>query len=305
MAFGPSITVPLDLVHRYNPATPEGFQPARDLTAIFEQALKSLTINTPDWATLKVLHTAREVYVPENVELTPAQYLEITNHMVADYKIMAQKNPAAVEPVRKMLEEYQLKLDILRLTDREVAGKFERVNLSPAMLVLTFVLWPLALIGTALNLPIAIGAAIGGARLARVLCLLTGRASGSSGQPTSCSLPSFWPPWSTPASLFCCVGSTAGRLLCSLHYSFPSLALPRSTSIPWPSRLTSSATPSRLCPRNSGRSGLRSNKRSWPLLTMPLARSKVPTRTDSSTRRFLHKPQFTVGRSLLSSGQPL
>jgi hypothetical protein len=57
VVFGKPVETPKHLLDTYNPNTPEGFAPARELTKIYEDAVAPLAINAPDWATLRYART--------------------------------------------------------------------------------------------------------------------------------------------------------------------------------------------------------------------------------------------------------
>ena len=48
-----------------------------ELTNHLADALKDVTVNTPDWRTLRFIQSARRLYKPSSVQLTPRQYVEL------------------------------------------------------------------------------------------------------------------------------------------------------------------------------------------------------------------------------------
>jgi hypothetical protein len=47
------------------------------LTAELEEVLYSVTVNSPDWESLKAIHAARRIYM-EGTLLSLAEYVEVT-----------------------------------------------------------------------------------------------------------------------------------------------------------------------------------------------------------------------------------
>jgi len=135
---------------------------------LYKASIQSLTINADDWSTFRALHTARDLYIPLNVELTSANHVELTRRFAVGYKAALAKDPENIIALRKNIENYQMRLDMLGLTDKDVVkNKKWGTRLGETMLFNMMILWPFALIGSTLNLPIAIFSKIMGKILAR------------------------------------------------------------------------------------------------------------------------------------------
>ncbi len=135
----------------------------RRLTERLAEALTSVTLNAPDWRTLRVIQTARRLYKPASVELRPGQYVELSRRFVDGY-LLAIKDPE-LQAFRDELENYQARLDMLGLKDFQLrqpvtlGRAFRKVMLrSLTMLALL----PLAIPGALLHLPVGwIAATVG------------------------------------------------------------------------------------------------------------------------------------------------
>jgi len=115
------------------------------------------------------LHTARNLYKPDDIELTPTEYIELTNRFLNGYQKAAQKEGGAgkIADLRREIEEYQFKLDLLGLSDSKVST-YKRTNADLFQILANALFWfPIAMIGTLLNSPIAILSKFGGTLLAR------------------------------------------------------------------------------------------------------------------------------------------
>lgn len=130
-------------------------QAATELTERLAETLRSLTINAPDWRTFRVTQTARRLYKPAAAQLTPGQYVELNKRFVNQY-IEDQDKPEVVE-LTADLENYQARLDMLGLKDHQLR---KPVTLSSAIKKIVLrglrmlVLFPLAVPGALLHLPI-------------------------------------------------------------------------------------------------------------------------------------------------------
>lgn len=123
--------------------------------------------------TIRTIQLAKNLYKPESVELTVAQEVELTRRFIVFYNhVLAQKNsnnntttqnpdqagqlefsPEQVQKVFSLqndIQNYQIKLDLLELTDNDVIRKKKGSGLMKRSYNM-MVVWPLALIGSILN----------------------------------------------------------------------------------------------------------------------------------------------------------
>ncbi len=135
----------------------------RQLTDHLAQALKNVTLNAPDWRTLRFIQTARRLYKPTSVELTPGQYVELSRRFVDRY-LLAIDDPE-MQSFRNEVEDYQSRLEMLGLKDYQLRypvtlGTAFRKIMSRGLMML--VLLPLAVPGALVHLPVGwIAATVG------------------------------------------------------------------------------------------------------------------------------------------------
>ena len=136
------------------------------LTAHLGHELKKVTLNAPDWDTLRFIHTARRLYKPTSAHLTPGTYVDLSRRFVDRY--LAAAHEPEIKRLRDDVENYQAKLDLLGLRDhhlRESLGVFDAWRGVLWRSVAVIALLPLALPGALFHLPIGWVAMTAGERL--------------------------------------------------------------------------------------------------------------------------------------------
>lgn len=135
----------------------------RQLTEHLTQALKSVTLNAPDWRTLRFIQTARRLYKPSSADLTPGQYVELSRRFVDSY-LLALDDPE-MQAFRDEIENYQSRLEMLGLKDYQLrypvtlGHAFRKIMLRGLMML---ALLPLAIPGALVHLPVGwIAATVG------------------------------------------------------------------------------------------------------------------------------------------------
>ena len=137
----------------------------RQLTDYLAESLTAVTLNAPDWSTLRFIQTARRLYKPATAHLSPGEYIELNRRFVDTY-ISNSKEPEMIE-FRNDVDDYQSRLDTLGLKDYQlrkkvsVAKAFRRLLLRTISLML---LLPVAIPGVLLHLPVGWVAAVVGER---------------------------------------------------------------------------------------------------------------------------------------------
>ncbi len=135
----------------------------RQLTDYLAETLKAVTLNAPDWRTLRFIQTARRLYKPSSVELTPGQYVELSRRFVNRY--LASLDDPEMRILREELENYQAHLDMLGLKDYQL-----RVSVTPGYAfrkivlrsITMLALLPAAIPGAMVHLPVGwVAAAVG------------------------------------------------------------------------------------------------------------------------------------------------
>ena len=135
----------------------------RKLTDHLANALLNVTLNAPDWNTLRFVQTTRRLYKPKTADLTPGQYVELNRRFVESYAAVADKPELLV--FRKDVENYQARLDMLGLKDYQLRSPvslghaFRKIFLRSLKMLL---LLPAAIPGALLHLPVGwIAATVG------------------------------------------------------------------------------------------------------------------------------------------------
>ena len=158
--FGDPITIDNDWLRKFH---------ADEQTAVVEltdrltDALRDVTVNTPDWRTLRFIQSARRLYKPSSAQLTPQQYVELNRRFANQY--VKERDDPKLQALTDDLENYQARLDLLGLKDHQlrqpmtVSHAFRKIVLRSVTLL---ALLPLAVPGAILHLPIGwIAAAVG------------------------------------------------------------------------------------------------------------------------------------------------
>lgn len=160
LEFGQAIVVGDDWVAQYQQ---DNQGAVRNLTDQLAQALRDVTLNAPDWRTLRFVQAARRLYKPAHTELTPGVYVEL-NRRFLDAYLKAAEDPEMLR-FRDDVEDYQSRLDMLGLKDHQLRnpvapGKAFRRLITRALTML--VLLPIAIPGALLHLPVGWIAAVVG-----------------------------------------------------------------------------------------------------------------------------------------------
>ena len=134
------------------------------VTGEIEVALKRLTINAPDWETVRALDTVRRLYQPQEISIEDR--VELARRFNTYYGAVAE-DPRVVE-VMARVRAYQQELDELGLTDRELARDLSKLEVAARMLRhIVLVAWwlPLTIPAAPLHVPPLVFARLAGPRL--------------------------------------------------------------------------------------------------------------------------------------------
>ena len=134
------------------------------VTAEIDTALRRLTINAPDWDTVRALDTVRRLYQPQEISIEDR--VELARRFNTYYGAVAAE-PKVVALMARV-QSYQDALDELGITDRELARDFSKLEVSARMFRhLALVAWwlPLCIPGAPLHLPTVVFARLAGPRL--------------------------------------------------------------------------------------------------------------------------------------------
>jgi glycerol-3-phosphate O-acyltransferase/dihydroxyacetone phosphate acyltransferase len=138
----------------------------RRLTAHIADALEKVTLNAPDWDTLRFIHAARRLYKPTSVRLSPGAYVELSRRFVQRY--LATADDPMVQRLRDDVQNYQARLDMTGLQDHHLRQRVGVVDAWKGVLwrsAAVLALLPLAIPGAVLHLPVAWIAMTAGERL--------------------------------------------------------------------------------------------------------------------------------------------
>lgn len=134
-----------------------------ELTEFLASSLKAVTLNAPDWTTLRFIQAARRLYKPKTAHLTPGTYVELNRRFVETWERCGHE-PEMAE-FRRQIEDYQSRLEALGLKDYQLrqeitVGKAFRRLVGRSLLAV--MLLPVAIPGLILHLPAGwIAAAVG------------------------------------------------------------------------------------------------------------------------------------------------
>jgi 1-acyl-sn-glycerol-3-phosphate acyltransferase len=146
------------------PAADELRRGARALTTTLEQALRALTINTPDFDTLRVLEGVRRLYRPDHVTLSLTEQTALLRRFIAYWERL--KDDVEVASLYRDIETYQHGLRALDLTDDDLRrGGTSRLVRASRLLrhgVFLLVELPLAVPGIVLHAPVLVTAVFAG-----------------------------------------------------------------------------------------------------------------------------------------------
>ncbi|ODQ59120.1 hypothetical protein WICANDRAFT_32424 [Wickerhamomyces anomalus NRRL Y-366-8] len=155
--FGHPITIPKDLVDRYN--DPETSKAAvQELLDTITNGLKAVTVTCPDYETLMVVQAARRLYTNEKTLPIPL-IVEMNRRLVIGYNHY-KENPEIIE-LREKIMHYNENLKRLHLPDHEV-NKAAQFNFLKNLSILIYrslklvLLLTLALPGIVLFTPVFI-----------------------------------------------------------------------------------------------------------------------------------------------------
>jgi 1-acyl-sn-glycerol-3-phosphate acyltransferase len=154
--FGPPLEV--------TPARQNTADEVRELTTEIETALRRLTINAPDWETVRALDVVRRLYQPNEISIEDR--VELARRFNAYYGAVAAE-PRVVTLMQRV-RAYQQKLDELGITDRELARDLSKLEVSGRILrhlVLVAFWLPLTIPGAPLHVPPLAFARFAGPRL--------------------------------------------------------------------------------------------------------------------------------------------
>ncbi|KAJ9453728.1 glycerol-3-phosphate O-acyltransferase / dihydroxyacetone phosphate acyltransferase [Diplonema papillatum] len=117
--FGTPIKLAADIMHLHNQKPEEA---TAAVMTVVESGLRSVTINAPDWQTLKYVHHMRRLYQPGSVKLPVRDLLRTTRLFASSFQKMQRETPLdpAFVSFTEKLELYQNLLKEYLVTDAQV-----------------------------------------------------------------------------------------------------------------------------------------------------------------------------------------
>lgn len=136
----------------------------RALTTELDGALRRLTINAPDWDTVRALDTVRRLYQPQEISIEDR--VELARRFNTYYGAVA--GDPRVAGLMARVRAYQDQLDEVGVSDRELARDLSKREVSTRMMrhLMLVAFWlPLTVPGAPLHVPTVAFARIAGPRL--------------------------------------------------------------------------------------------------------------------------------------------
>ena len=159
--YGPPIVIGKELCATF---AGDEHEAVHQLTAEVDRAMRALTVNAPDWPTLRVLDAVRRLYQPPGISL--ADRVELARRFNDVFpKVREQPEVAAIYT---RVEEYLERLHVLGLSDgdlRRQMGAGETLSRIARQVALGCVWLPLAAPGIVLHAPLGLFIGWAGLRL--------------------------------------------------------------------------------------------------------------------------------------------
>ena len=136
---------------------------ARELTEAVEGALRDLTINAPDYETLRVLTGVRQLYTPPGLELPLSHQAELSRRFIGRWQELRALPEVAA--LYAEVRAYLVQVDSLGFTDPLLRAPLTPLGWAALLgrhLLLIFVLLPLAVPGLLIHLPLLAAAVVFG-----------------------------------------------------------------------------------------------------------------------------------------------
>ncbi len=135
----------------------------QSLTDYLADSLKAVTLNAPDWSTLRFIQAARRLYKPATANLSPGVYVELNRRFVETWLRVGDE--PEMRAFREQLDDYQSRLEVLGLKDYQLRKKVSIAKAFRRLIgrsILMMLLLPIAIPGVLLHLPVGWIAAVAG-----------------------------------------------------------------------------------------------------------------------------------------------
>ncbi len=125
-----------------------------ELTEYLAESLQAVTLNAPDWSTLRFVQAVRRLYKPATANLSPGMYVELNRRFIEGYLRLGDEPELLA--FRGEVDDYQSRLDALGLKDYQLRTKVSIGKAFRRLIgrsVLMMLLLPIAIPGVLLHLP--------------------------------------------------------------------------------------------------------------------------------------------------------
>ncbi|MCB9729772.1 MAG: 1-acyl-sn-glycerol-3-phosphate acyltransferase [Deltaproteobacteria bacterium] len=150
--YGEPIAIDADWLAR---ADADEREAARALTEVIERRIRALTVNAPNWETLRALDAVRRLYQPDHLDLT--ERIELARRFNEHYPKVA--GDPAVAALLDRVRRYEARLTALGLTDHDLVGGASKRALMARVAVhggLLLMWLPLALLAAPIHAPLGL-----------------------------------------------------------------------------------------------------------------------------------------------------
>ncbi|OLY78803.1 putative acyltransferase [Smittium mucronatum] len=156
--FGNPIPIDPELVEKFKQGGAQKREASSALLDTISEALKQVTLNTPDSDTMQLIHTCRRLYNPSRHSISMRDQVELSRRFVRGY--MKLKDDPEVSQVIERVMDYKKELEYLGIRDHQVSklhmNRFDALALLVWRLIWLLLTGSVALSGAILNLPIFI-----------------------------------------------------------------------------------------------------------------------------------------------------
>ena len=135
----------------------------QELTSIIDERLRALTINAPDFETLRILNTARRLYQPTDKRLSIETHNLLMRRFIDHYDRL--KDIPEIRQIFSELGAFRYEMDIAGINDHQLMRLQDNKKLLRKMLkhfLLFFAYLPMALPGILIHYPILVLAIVTG-----------------------------------------------------------------------------------------------------------------------------------------------
>jgi glycerol-3-phosphate O-acyltransferase/dihydroxyacetone phosphate acyltransferase len=116
--YGKPVNIPSEYVEMYKQGGEAKRKAIGDLLDRTAAALKSVTVNAPDYDTLKVVQTARRLLRPTNRQLSEHENLELTRRLMTSY--LTYKDHPVHKAMMARLLQFHNKLETYNVRDHQL-----------------------------------------------------------------------------------------------------------------------------------------------------------------------------------------